>query len=526
MGLFDRFKKKKEETINTDGVMISTTYRFIEDEYIRITIGEMGTDGITGLDKDQLTEKLLYFYDNNLPVTERINILMNTFDIEEETAKQIEYVSFAKTSLIADYLRNKERGATKFNIKGANRILKKNININEFLKYTGFMIENDAIPVFNIKQLPKKRFSRNKVKSVPKKETIPAPETKEPEETEPTKEIGITSGGLKVPDKIDKNSSELSELEILMNREIELNNRLQTEEGYWGSDISRDDFRKFNNDVYDYLENNPEDYITSGARYCKVWLEYQTRASEEELKMFELLGKGLYYENKLEQYDEAIELYKEVDLINRLAFRNEIAELVRDYGERDYLYSAKAKERIDICNNKKERIKIKKLEAEAKELEETNPTEAIKKYEELNIINPNLQKYDKAIIKIKESEAKELEGTNPEEAIKRYEELKRLNPSVKKYDKAIFRIMESEAIKITKSNPAEAIKIYEELNILNPNLKKYDKAIIRIKESEAKELEVTNPAEAIKLYQELNILNPNLKKYDKRIEILERKLDK
>ena len=492
MGLFDRFKKKKEETINTDGVMISTTYRFIEDEYIRITIGEMGTDGITGLDKDQLTEKLLYFYDNNLPVTERINILMNTFDIEEETAKQIEYVSFAKTSLIADYLRNKERGATKFNIKGVNRILKKNINIKEFPKHIGFMINNDAIPVFNIKQLPKKRFSRNKTKSVPKKETIPTPnvkvviKTKEADETEPDEEIGIKSGGLKIPKKIDKDPSELTELEILMNREIELQDRLNNEEGYWGSDISRDDFRKFNNDVYDYLENNPEDYITSGVKYVGMMLEYQTRASEEELKIFELLGKGLYYENKLEQYDEAIELYNEVDLINRLAFRDKIAELERDYGERDYLYSANAKKRIDICNNKKKRARIKKLEAEAKELEETNPAEAIKIYEDLNILNPNLKKYDNAIFKIREAEAKELSETNP----------------------------------------AEAIKIYEELKKSKPNVKKYDRAIIKIYEAEAKELEKTNPAEAIKKYQELNIKNPNLKKYDKRIEILERKLNK
>ena len=36
-------------------------------------------------------------------------------------------------------------------------------------------------------------------------------------------------------------------------------------------------------------------------------------------------------------------------------------------------------------------------EAEAKELEKTNPAEAIKKYQELNIKNPNLKKYDKRI---------------------------------------------------------------------------------------------------------------------------------
>ena len=86
MGLFDRFKKKKEETFNPNGTMINSTYRSSRDVYIRMAIREMGASGINGLDKDKLTKKLLYFYDNNLPVEERITILMNTFKINRKTA--------------------------------------------------------------------------------------------------------------------------------------------------------------------------------------------------------------------------------------------------------------------------------------------------------------------------------------------------------------------------------------------------------------------------------------------------------
>lgn len=178
MGLFNKFRRKKEETINTDGHMIISKYRFNQHQYIRITIEDMGASGIEGLDKDQLTEKLLYFYDNMLPVEERIRILMNTFDIDRETAKKVEYVSFAKTSLIADYLYHKERGATKFSIVNANKTLKSNLSIKDYVKNVGFMISNDGIPVFNIKTNGFRRWTPNNTS--PKSIALEKPK-KEPE---------------------------------------------------------------------------------------------------------------------------------------------------------------------------------------------------------------------------------------------------------------------------------------------------------------------------------------------------------
>ena len=58
----------------------------------------------------------------------------------------------------------------------------------------------------------------------------------------------------------------------------------------------------------------------------------------------------------------------------------------------------------------------------------------------MNIYTKNIQfkqNYDGAIIKIYEAEAKELEKTNPGEAIKKYRESNIKNPNLKKYNKRI-----------------------------------------------------------------------------------------
>ena len=133
-------------------------------------------------------------------------------------------------------------------------------------------------------------------------------------------------------------------------------------------------------------------------------------------------------------------------IISNLSHK-EMEELAREYGERDYLLHARLKNRIDSCNMSINRIKIKELEPKAKQLEETNPKEAIKIYEELNILKPGLKKYNKRIKACKnnfkkitkklESEAKDLEGTNPKEAIKIYHKLNEINPLFKKYNKRI-----------------------------------------------------------------------------------------
>ena len=53
--------------------------------------------------------------------------------------------------------------------------------------------------------------------------------------------------------------------------------------------------------------------------------------------------------------------------------------------------------RLRITKNKLIRREIKKMEKEAKELEQTNPSEAIILYEQLNELKPGLKKYNKRI---------------------------------------------------------------------------------------------------------------------------------
>ena len=221
-----------------------------------------------------------------------------------------------------------------------------------------------------------------------------------------------------------------------MNEESRLHEKLWDKD-YYGSEESKIEFKALNEAISNYIKNNPKDYIIRGARANGMLLEYTRRVPEDELNIIELYGKGLYYEYDLEEYQEAIEIYKEVDRLNKIVLKEDLDELIRDNGAGDYLYSAKAKDRIRICENKINRAKIKELEAEAKALEETNPAEAIKKYEELNIINPNLKKYNKRIYRMMELEAKALEETDPIEAIRIYSELNILNPNLKKYNKRI-----------------------------------------------------------------------------------------
>ena len=119
--------------------------------------------------------------------------------------------------------------------------------------------------------------------------------------------------------------------------------------------------------------------------------------SNDERKILALAGKGFYLENELNQYEEAIEAYKEADKLTMVVKKEEIEKLTEEHGERDWLYTGKLRQRIKICEDKIFRDNIKKIEAEAKELEKTNPHEAIKKYEYLNKIRPGLKKYSKRI---------------------------------------------------------------------------------------------------------------------------------
>ena len=187
-------------------------------------------------------------------------------------------------------------------------------------------------------------------------------------------------------------------------------------------------------------------YIFKGLETFQLIEDMAYKSSSEDLEVYRLTGMAKELEEQ-GNYKEAIELYIKADEIYYPLHKEEMEELAMEYGERDYLLHARLKNRIDSCNMSINRIKIKELELKAKQLEETNPKEAIKIYGELNILKPGLKKYNKRIKACKnnfkkitkklESEAKDLEGTNPKEAIKIYHKLNEINPGLKKYNNRI-----------------------------------------------------------------------------------------
>lgn len=233
----------------------------------------------------------------------------------------------------------------------------------------------------------------------------------------------------------NESKKEFNYLDELKKKESLENEKMYSKE-YYFSDDAKINAHQIKREQDEYLKNNPKDFVTRGVNLYNMLWECSDTVAPEERKIFELTGKGLYYEDQ-EQYEKAIEIYQEADDLTMEFLKEDIDELIKENGEGDYLYTAKLRQRIRVCETRIFRNNVKKLEIEAKELEETNPKEAIKKYEELNKINPGLKKYDKRIFKMLEIEAKELEKTDILGAINKYKLLNILNPGLKKYDKRI-----------------------------------------------------------------------------------------
>lgn len=187
-----------------------------------------------------------------------------------------------------------------------------------------------------------------------------------------------------------------TDFEALKEKERNLQNKLWDKD-YYGSEESKKEFKHFNEEKRYYMENNPKDYLIKGVDLFQLTWDYIDRLSDDEIKIIKLAGQGLYYENDLNQYEKAIQTYKEADELTMVVLKDEIEQLTKEHGEGNYLFTGKIRQRISICENKIKRQEIKQLEAEAKEMEKNNPKEAIELYNKLNVLNPNKKKYDKRI---------------------------------------------------------------------------------------------------------------------------------
>lgn len=165
-------------------------------------------------------------------------------------------------------------------------------------------------------------------------------------------------------------------------------------EDYYFSDESRNAYNSLKRLKDEYLEENPQDYEIIGADLMQTFWFATDTATPEDKQIYKVVGEARYHElNK--NYKEALRLY---EIGNNLFFKahgEELKEIEREAGKK--LAPQITEQRIEVCKTMIFREKTKKMEKEAKSLEETDPEAAIELYEELNRLRPGLKKYDKRI---------------------------------------------------------------------------------------------------------------------------------
>jgi len=152
---------------------------------------------------------------------------------------------------------------------------------------------------------------------------------------------------------------------------------------YYKTEESKEENKRIREAKKEYLKKHPTNYLYMGTKiYGRLWAPLPYELDDEMEKLIKLAGEGKYLEES-GNYEDAIAVYERANKIAKKQFE------YRDVPEID--------KRIKICNNKIRKQEIKKLEAEAKEMEKEDPKKAIELYDELNVLNPNLKKYNKRI---------------------------------------------------------------------------------------------------------------------------------
>lgn len=193
------------------------------------------------------------------------------------------------------------------------------------------------------------------------------------------------------------NMSQQEKLSYIKTLEEDHDNKLYSMgESYYFSEEAKILGRKINELKKEYINEFPQDYLTVGANIHQVLWCYVNGMPVGEQEILKLTGEGKYYESRGE-YEKAINFYNQANDLTMQVCGDEIQELITENGPGDYLYTAKINQRIRVCKKVLLKDKTTRLESEAKSLEKTNPSEAIKIYEELNRLKPGLKKYNKRI---------------------------------------------------------------------------------------------------------------------------------
>lgn len=187
-----------------------------------------------------------------------------------------------------------------------------------------------------------------------------------------------------------------SPLEDLKQREETLHNKMWNSKEYYLSEEGQIKGKQIYNEKKEYVKNNPKDFEIVGAQIHQIIWKAAEELPAGEREILKLTGEGKYYED-LGNYEKAIEIYQQADDLTMTVCANDIKELIAEHGPGDYLYTARIRQRVRVCEKAILKDKVKKLESEAKDLEKTNPEKAIEVYNELNVLKPGLKKYDKRI---------------------------------------------------------------------------------------------------------------------------------
>ena len=178
----------------------------------------------------------------------------------------------------------------------------------------------------------------------------------------------------------DGTFSGAEELDELIKREEKLHMKSHLTKDYYSLEY-KEEQKAIENAKKEYLEKNPTNFLLIGTKVIGINWSSIYRESEDIQFLLSFAGEGKYLEEKGE-YEKAIPIYEKANKIAQNTY---------------YCNNKQINQRIKVCKNKVQKQKIKDLETKAKELEKTDPKQAIEIYNELNLLNPNLKKYDKRI---------------------------------------------------------------------------------------------------------------------------------
>lgn len=187
------------------------------------------------------------------------------------------------------------------------------------------------------------------------------------------------------------------DLEKIMELEKHQEYKLNTGgERYYRSQQAKTDAKRLSDLIKKYLKQHSDDYLTTGCILLNHAAYYQDEASLNEIQMFTLAGKGKFHEDQ-EEYENAIEYYSQANELFFKIYGDELEYNKRVYNDGAEYGEQVTEKRLRICKNKLFKKEINEMESEAKKLEKTNPSDAIKLYDKLNNLKPGLKKYNKRI---------------------------------------------------------------------------------------------------------------------------------